>query len=130
MPRFEVVKLDSKGRVVVPQAFREMLGLKSDDKVFISLDEQNNRVIISPVNEKGLIVLEIALSDDPGSLAKAAGVLAKHGADLVSSHSRSTSRGKCAVWTLLCNASSVKDFPRLKKALKAKGAKEVKMRRL
>jgi hypothetical protein len=107
-----------------------MLGLHPDDRVFVSLDEENNRVLLFPASEKGLCVIEIGLSDSPGSLAKAASVLANAGVDLVSSESRSTSRGNLAIWRAVCNAPSVKDFSGLKAALLRAGAKTAKLTRL
>ncbi len=115
---------------MIPQAFREMLGLHPEGRVFVSLDEENNRVILSPAAEKGLAVMEIELSDEPGSLARAAQTLSRAGVDLVSSESRSTARGKHAIWRAVCNAASVKDFAALKNALVRAGAKAVKMRKL
>ncbi len=130
MSRIESARLDSKGRVVVPQAFREMLGLHAHGRVFVSLDEENNRILLFPASEKGLCVIEIGLSDAPGSLAKAASTLANAGVDLVSSESRSTSRGALAIWRVVCNASSVKDFAGLKNALLRAGAKTAKLSKL
>ncbi len=121
MAKLERTKLDEKGRLLVPQAFREMLRLKEGEEVQLLLDEQNERIIVSPSLEKGRLLVEIGLSDDPGSLAKAADVLADFGVDLISTESRSMLRGKQAEWHVLCNASSVKDLQALKKALQAKG---------
>jgi len=129
MGRMEKSRLDSRSRLVVPQAFREMLGLKQGDEVFITLDEENERLIVRPRTEKQVLVIEIEMGDEPGALARLAKTLFGAGVDLVSSESRSTSRGKAAVWRVVCDASSVKDRAGLARKLKDAGAKAVKIGR-
>lgn len=119
MARLENVRIDSRGRIVLPQHFRELLGLKPDDSAYVALDEQNRRILVSPASESNLVYLEILISDAPGSLAKAAAALGKAGVDLVSTESHSTVRGQQAVWRV--TGKSAKPLDSLKSALKKAG---------
>ena len=115
MALLENVRIDSRGRIVLPQHFRELLGLKPDDSAYVALDEQNKRIMVSPANEPDLVYLEILISDAPGSLAKAAAAMGKAGLDLVSTESHSTVRGREAVWRV--TGKSARPIDSLKKAL-------------
>ena len=76
-----------------------------------------------------LVVIEIVMGDEPGTLARLAKTLSDLGVDLVSSESRSTSRGKAAAWRVVCNASSVRDKNELKRRLEKSGAKTVRFQK-
>ncbi|MBI3587971.1 hypothetical protein HY095_02145 [Candidatus Micrarchaeota archaeon] len=121
MSSSQIVRLDSKGRTVIPSGFRNFLRLKPDSEVLVTLDSEGGRLTITPAGEKKLVRLVIGISDAPGSLANAAKVLADSGVDLVSSESRSVARGKSAEWRVTCSADSVKDLNSLKKKLVAAG---------
>ena len=96
-------KLDSKGRVVIPQSMRDSIGIKDGDRLLISQDADTGQIIIAPSFEKKLFRLEIILSDKPGALSHAAVALASLGVDLVRTQSRSSKRGDEAVWIVECN---------------------------
>jgi AbrB family looped-hinge helix DNA binding protein len=117
MSSSEIGRLDSKGRLIIPSGLRDYLRLKPGSQVLVSLDEERFQIIITPASEKKLVLMKIGLCDNPGSLAAAAKVLASEGVDLVSTESRSLSRGKTAEWRVVCSAGSVKDFAGLKKKL-------------
>ena len=112
--------LDSKGRVVIPQSIRDSLNLKEGEKLIVS--SENNSITIEPAHEKKLLRMEILLSDEPGSLAKAAFALAKINVDLVSTSSRSSRRGEQAIWSVECSPGSI-GMGEIKSALKDAGAK-------
>ena len=129
MSSSEVMRLDSKGRVIIPAGFRDFLRLKPDSEVLLSLDEENARLVLTPTSEKKLTSIKIAISDKPGSLARIAKVLADEGVDLISSESRSLSRGKSAEWRVTCSADSLKNANSLKKKLSKAGATRVQLRK-
>ncbi len=108
-------KIDLKGRIVIPNSFRESLGIKKGENIIIELDKESERIILFPL-EKKVKKMFIYLSDKPGSLAKAAGILSKNKVDLVYTESRSTKRGKEAVWTVVADFSKT-NLQKLKKEL-------------
>ncbi len=115
MARLEKLKIDSRGRVVLPQAFRKMLGLKENDTAYAVLDEENRRLLLSASAEEPLVYLEVLIADHPGALAKAASVLEQEGLDLVSTESHSVNRGSEAVWRVTARCD--KRFAELKAGL-------------
>ncbi|MFH1586516.1 MAG: AbrB/MazE/SpoVT family DNA-binding domain-containing protein [Candidatus Diapherotrites archaeon] len=108
-------RVDSKGRIVIPDSFRKSLGIRQGEKIVIELDKQNERMLLFPI-EKATRKIEITISDVPGSLAKAAQILFRNNVDLVYTESRSVSRAKEAVWTVVANFSKT-DLVKLKKEL-------------
>ena len=102
-----IIKLDTRGRLVIPNEFREILNLKEGDEVLISLDSKTDTLIISPTygEPKNLIKIEIEFSDSPGCLAKIAEKIAKMKVDLVMTESKSSQRGKKARWDIIADIS-------------------------
>ena len=102
-----IIRLDTRGRLVIPNEFRETLDLKEGDNVILSLDTKNNLISISPIyGEKDyLIKMEIKFGDKPGSLAKIADLLAKLKIDLLMTESKSFERGAKARWDIIADIS-------------------------
>ena len=100
-----IIRLDTRGRLVIPTEFRETLDLKEGDEVLMSLDAKTNTLIISPIygNADNLVKIEIEFDDKPGSLAKLAETLAKINVDLVMTESKSFQRGKKARWYIIAD---------------------------
>jgi len=102
-----IVRLDTRGRLVLPNEFREKLGLKEGDEVIISLDIKTDTIMISPTYGKAsdLIKIEIEFGDAPGCLAKIANKIADMKIDLIATESRSSQRGKRARWDVVADIS-------------------------
>jgi AbrB family looped-hinge helix DNA binding protein len=100
-----IIRLDTRGRFVIPNEFRETLKLKEGDEVLLSLDTKTNTLVISPIYGKSdnLAKIEIEFDDNPGSLAKLAETLAKINIDLVMTESKSFQRGKKARWYIIAD---------------------------
>lgn len=102
-----ITKLDTRGRLVVPNEFREALNLKEGDEVLISLDRKTDTLAISPIYGKptDLVKMEIEFGDTPGCLAKIAKKIADFKIDLVMTESKSSQRGKKARWDIIADIS-------------------------
>ena len=102
-----IIRLDTRGRLVIPNEFRETLDLKEGDQVLISLDAETDTLTISPIygEPKDLIKIEIEFGDNPGCLAKIAKKIAEMKIDLVMTESKSSQRGKKARWGILADIS-------------------------
>ena len=101
------MRLDTRGRLVIPNEFRESLDLQEGDQVLLSLDSKTNTLVISPVYGKQteLLNIEIEFDDTPGSLAKIASQLSTMKIDLIMSESKSFQRGKKARWDIIADYS-------------------------
>ncbi len=102
-----IVRLDVRGRLVIPNEFRENLDLKEGDEVLLSLDSKTNTLTISPIYGKKskLVKLDIEFGDAPGSLAKLAETIAKINIDLIMTESKSYQRGRKARWSIIGDIS-------------------------
>ena len=102
-----IIRLDTRGRLVIPNEFRETLDLKEGDDVLMSLDSKTDTLIISPIYGKptDLIRMEIEFGDTPGCLAKIAQKIADMKIDLVMTESKSSQRGKKARWSIIADIS-------------------------
>jgi AbrB family looped-hinge helix DNA binding protein len=102
-----IIRLDTRGRLVIPNEFRESLDLKEGDEILLSLDTKTNTLVISPIygKENNLIKIEIEFDDSPGSLAKIAEAIAKIKIDLVMTESKSFQRGEKARWFIIADIS-------------------------
>lgn len=120
-----IIRLDTRGRLVLPREFREPLGLREGDRVLISLDQESGSINLSPVadEKKKLAKFDIIFGDKPRALASVADYLADQSVDLIMTQSRSTDRGKSARWEIIADVSLCKKtFPQLKKDLLASGS--------
>ena len=129
----EIVRVDSRGRITMPSSIREAVRLSEGMYVMLIADLDQKDIWITPFAdpEAKLVELNIAFSDIPGALAKAANILAKQGVDLLSSESRTLRRGRSAEWVVVADVSRCKcTLEELERQIVAEGAaKEVKFRR-
>jgi len=102
-----IIKLDTRGRLVIPNEFREALALKEGDDVLLSLDRKTDTITISPIYGKttDLVKMELEFGDTPGCLAKIAEKVADLKIDLVMTESKSSQRGKKARWDVIADIS-------------------------
>ncbi len=102
-----ISRLDKKGRLVIPNEFREILNIKQGDEVLLSLDSKTDTLTINPIYGKqtDLVKMEIEFGDTPGCLAKIAKKIADMKIDLISTESKSSQRGKKARWDVIADIS-------------------------
>lgn len=102
-----IVRLDTRGRLVIPNEFREPLNLKEGDEVLLSFDQKTDTITISPIygKPKDIVKMEIEFGDTPGCLARIAQKIADMKIDLVMTESKSSQRGKAARWNIIADLS-------------------------
>jgi AbrB family looped-hinge helix DNA binding protein len=105
-----IIRLDTRGRLVIPNEFRDTLNLKEGDEVLISLDIKTDTLTVSPIygKPKDLVKMEIEFGDTPGCLAKIAKKIADLKIDLIKTESKSSQRGKKARWDVIADISKCK----------------------
>jgi len=103
----EVVKVDSKGRVTIPQAIREALGVEPGMLMALIADFDKREIVLSPIatRTEAIYEFDVNLVDRPGALAAVTSVLAKHKADIIASKCASIARGEEASCTLIVDMS-------------------------
>ncbi|MDH5664244.1 MAG: AbrB family transcriptional regulator [Candidatus Bathyarchaeota archaeon] len=128
----EIVRIDSRGRVTMPFSIRDAVRLSEGMYVILiaDLDEKEVRIVPFADPEAKLVEFRITFADVPGTLAKAADVLARQGVDLLSSESRTLRRGESAEWIVIADVSKCKcELGELERKVVEEGAaKEVRIR--
>lgn len=126
--KIERTCLDSKGRALIPKSFREAIGLRESDPIYVSLDGKNNVLVLGQYAESNVYQITIKMGDTPGTLAKLANVFSENMVDLIATESHSTLRTKDATWRVICSCKT--DIKKLKIALRINGATSVAITKL
>ena len=118
MRNSNIVKLDSKGRVLIPIHIRNMLKADEGTDVVIIPDKSNGHMKILPLVNGKTAEIRLLLNDLPGSLASIANILAEYDINVIMSESRTLARGQLAEWDVVVDTSNfTKDFDHLKERL-------------
>jgi bifunctional DNA-binding transcriptional regulator/antitoxin component of YhaV-PrlF toxin-antitoxin module len=116
MPKTYLLKIDDRGRILIPQAVRDLMGLRPQSETVGTYDSERNVFTLMPARQGGYFVrIVFKISDQPGSLAKVANSLASSGINLVATSSTTLVPGKLAEWEVIADVD--KDYP-LKERLK------------
>ena len=102
-----LVKVDSKGRITIPQPIRDTLDIEAGMLVVLIADLQKREIIISPVltPTEHLYEVEVELVDKPGALAKLTEALAEMGADIIAARCASVARHESANCIIVVDTS-------------------------
>ncbi|MHA1212705.1 MAG: AbrB family transcriptional regulator [Candidatus Heimdallarchaeota archaeon] len=106
----DVVRVDSRGRITMPSSLRETIGISEGMHVMLVGDLEKKEIRIVPFAdpEADLYEIQITLTDIPGSLAKAAAIIAESNVDLLTSQSQTLRRGQSAEWYVVADISKAK----------------------
>lgn len=107
MPKTYLLKIDDRGRILIPQAVRDIMGLRPQSETLGTYDSEKNVFTLMPVRQGGNFVrIVFKISDQPGSLAKVANSLASSGINLMATSSTTLVPGKLAEWEVIADVSS------------------------
>lgn len=103
----ELVQVDTKGRITVPKSIREAVGVTEGMYVLLIVDVDSRQMTVVPFADPSarLVQFKMSIADIPGSLAKAAKILADSKVDLLATESRTLQRGKSAEWLVIADVS-------------------------
>lgn len=118
MRNSNIVKLDSKGRVLIPIHIRNMLKADNGTEVVIIPDKDNGHMKVLPLINGRTAEIKLLLKDLPGSLANIANILSEYDIDIIMSESRTLARGQLAEWNVIVDTSNFNNgFENLKGSL-------------
>ena len=115
---FNVVKVDSKGRIILPFHIRDYLGLKEGVELLVANNEKKELKIFPLINGKSAEV-KIMLYDRPGSMTKILSILERDNANILMSTSKTLEVGELAEWSAVIDISKSKDIKKIEKELKS-----------
>lgn len=92
-----IVKLDSKGRLLIPYHIRELLDI-ADGSQFVIMSNYNGEIKLLPLIKGRTSEVRILLEDKPGNLTQITKVLAKANIDIILSQMKVLERGHLAEW--------------------------------
>ena len=115
---FNIVKLDSKGRIILPYHIREYLGLKEGIELLISNNEKRELKIF-PLFVGKTAEVNVMIDDKIGSLNKIIDVIEKNKIHILMSTSRVVEKGNLAEWSAVVDTSKLDDIKKLENDLKA-----------
>ena len=125
----ELVRMDSRGRVIIPLTVRDAFNLRGGMYMMLIADVEDKEMKILPFADPSakLVEIRVTLGDVPGALARVAAVLARFNVDLLSTRSRTLHRGELAEWHAIADISKCKcKIEELKEKIMMEGAaKEV-----
>ncbi|MHA1522269.1 MAG: AbrB/MazE/SpoVT family DNA-binding domain-containing protein [Promethearchaeota archaeon] len=129
MKETEILKIDSRGRIVIPRGMRKSLGLKENSHIMLisNPDENELRIIPLPFSEDNqtFVRIRIIIHDEPGALGQVAKVFGELGLSLLYGQEVVIKKGSEAEWTVICPFPDVpmEDFKQ--QLIERGGAKKV-----
>ncbi|MFH1420349.1 MAG: hypothetical protein ABIG30_00045 [Candidatus Aenigmatarchaeota archaeon] len=114
---FNIVKIDSKGRILVPFHIRNYIDLDEDSEVMI-INNGKKEIKIIPIVAGENASMSAMIKDTPGALAKTLDVLSKHKVDILASRSKTLEKGKHAEWSAILDVSQCKDIKKFHDEMK------------
>ncbi len=107
-----LAKVDSKGRITIPQAIREALDIDTGMMLVLIADLSKREILVTPVSKAANIYeVEVEMYDRPGALAKLTSALAEMGVDIVATRCTSIARGETGECTIIVDMSNARVSP-------------------
>jgi len=117
-----LVKVDSKGRITIPQTIRESLGIEAGMLVAMLADTEKKEIIVSPIMAENakVVQIEVTMQDRPGALAKVTSKLSELKVDIIANRCTSITRREEGECTFIVDISqSSTDLEGVRKALES-----------
>ncbi|MCG2896831.1 MAG: ACT domain-containing protein [Acidilobus sp.] len=115
-----LVKVDSKGRITIPQTIRESLGIEAGMLVAMLADTEKKEIIVSPIMAENakVVQIEVTMQDRPGALARVTSKLSELKVDIIANRCTSITRREEGECTFIVDISqSSTDVEGIRKAL-------------
>lgn len=114
---FNIVRIDTKGRIIVPSHIRDYLGLKEGTELIVA-NNGNKELRIFPLLNGSTARISVTAAETPASLPKILDVLFKNKVEILVSMTKSIDRGKLLEWTAIADTSGCGNAKKLEGMLK------------
>lgn len=126
----EILKIDGRGRIVIPRTMRKSLGLKENSQIMLIADSDAKEIKMIPLpfsEEKSFIRLKITIPDTAGSLGKIANIFGEMNISLLYGETVVIKKGVDAEWNVLSPTFEVSVEELTKRLIEKGGAKKVEV---
>ncbi|MHA1585157.1 MAG: AbrB/MazE/SpoVT family DNA-binding domain-containing protein [Promethearchaeota archaeon] len=107
----EILRIDSRGRIVIPRSFRKTLGLKEGSQIMLISDPNENELRLVPLpftDQTAFMRMRILMPDEPGALGKVSKVIGEMGLSLIYGQEIILKKGEAAEWNVI---APIPDMP-------------------
>ncbi len=108
-----MVKLDSKGRILIPINLRKKMGIVPDNELILMPGKIGKVVRIMPICNENAAKCTVMLSNSPGGLSNVMGVLEMLNVSVLLSKSRNFIGNGTSEWTFILDTSQSTEEPKM-----------------
>lgn len=104
MKEIKILSMDARGRILIPQSLRSIVGFSTNSKFMVMADSESKIIKIAPLSLSGdqqTLKLEITMSDSPGALGKIASTLGELGLSIIHSEGTILEKNRTATYTAI-----------------------------
>jgi AbrB family looped-hinge helix DNA binding protein len=112
MKNFNIVRLDSKGRIIIPYHIRELLDI-DEGAEFVILSHASGEIKMLPLIKGKTAEINVVFQDTPGAMARIAEAMAKLKIDFIMSQSKTLERGHLAEMHAIVDVSNCRDLKKV-----------------
>ncbi|HME52269.1 MAG TPA: hypothetical protein VKM55_08625 [Candidatus Lokiarchaeia archaeon] len=107
----ELVKVDDRGRIVIPGSTRKVMKLATGTKLLMEVDDENNEIKLTPFlgQDAKPVKMRILMSDVQGALAKITGVIGEMGINLLYEEAHVVRKGVQAEWDAIADLATINE---------------------
>jgi AbrB family looped-hinge helix DNA binding protein len=112
MTRFsEVVKVDDRGRIVIPGSTRKVMKLASGTKLMMLVDDEANEIRLTPFIDQNAnpVQMRVIMADTQGALAKITAAVGDMGINLLYEEAHVLRKGVEAEWQAIADLAPMKE---------------------
>ena len=124
MKEVKILTMDNRGRILLPQSLRKILGISPESKLIATVDSELKEMKISQIasdEAQRLLKIKITMQDVPGALGKIAATIGDLGISIIYSEGTVLEKAKSATYTAIVQNTDYK-FDDIKNALITKGS--------
>ena len=107
----ELVKVDDRGRIVIPGSTRKVMKLVTGTKLLMEVDDENNEIKLTPFLGQDVkpVKIRLLMTDEKGALAKITTAIGEMGINLLYEEAHVVRKGVQAEWDAIADIASIKE---------------------
>ncbi len=107
----EIVKVDDRGRIVIPGSTRKVMKLVSGAKLMMFVDDEKNEIRLTPFLDPNAnpVQMRVIMADKQGALAKITAAIGEMGINLTYEEAHVLRKGEQAEWQAIADLTPMKE---------------------